>query len=224
MCIPARAADRLAFEDVAATAGVSFRLENDATPEKQLIETMTDGVAAFDYNGDGLPDLYFANGAEQPSLSKVGPDYANRLYRNDGGLRFTDLTDRARLGGHRYSMAAAADVDNDGHVDLFVAGVRRAHLYRNTGNGSFEEVSQAAGVANEGMWSVGAAWLDYDLDGWLDLFVVTYPSRLDALTVDRGGWGYGIFDLDNDGLVNRTGHPRGLHRDRGRPTGERQFR
>jgi len=162
------------FRDVAAKAGLGFVLENDPTPRKHLVETMAGGLAAFDYDGDGLIDIYFANGASLPSLEKTSSKYWNRLYRNVGGFRFQDVTEKAGVAGAGYSMgAAAADYDNDGHVDLFVAGVGKNFLYHNRGDGTFEDVTEQAGIKS-GVWSVGAAWFDYDNDGLLDLFVVNY--------------------------------------------------
>lgn len=161
------------FENVARTAGLHFVLENHPTPRKHLVETMTGGIAVFDADGDGRLDIFFANGAELPSLRKTGPRYWNRIYRNEGNWRFTDVTAQWGLQGEGYSMgAAAADFDNDGRVDLFVAGVNRNILYRNTGNG-FEDVTEHAGIRSEA-WTVAAAWLDYDRDGRLDLFLVNY--------------------------------------------------
>jgi len=153
---------------------VEFVLENTPTPEKQLIETMAGGVAVFDYNGDGRPDIFFTNGAAIPSLEKSAPKYFNRLYRNEGGMKFTEVTAEAGVAGAGYSMgAAAADYDNDGHVDLFVAGVNRNILYHNLGNGRFQDVTEKAGIKS-GVWAVAAGWFDYDNDGLLDLFVVNY--------------------------------------------------
>jgi len=164
------------FRNVARSAGLHFILENHPTPEKHMIETMAGGVAAFDYNNDGRADIYFTNGAAIPSLEKDSPKYFNRLYRNEGGMRFTDVTAEAGVAGAGYSMgAAAADYDNDGDVDLFVAGVYRNILYRNTGKGSFQEVTAKAGLKSE-LWSVAAGWFDYDNDGRLDLFVVNYAN------------------------------------------------
>jgi hypothetical protein len=163
------------FREVSANAGVDFTLEHHPTPEKHMIETMAGGVAAFDFNGDGRTDLYFTNGAALPALEKTAPKYNNRLYRNDGGMRFTDVTAQAGVAGRGYSMgAAAADYDNDGNVDLFVAGVYRNILYRNRG-GVFADVTAAAGVASD-KWAVAAGWFDYDNDGWLDLIIVNYAK------------------------------------------------
>ncbi|MDE0127464.1 MAG: CRTAC1 family protein [Bryobacterales bacterium] len=162
------------FRDVAPESGIPFVLHNAPTPEKRMIETMAGGVAAFDYNGDGLADIYFTNGARIPSLKKESPEFWNRLYRNDGDMRFTDVTEEAGVSGHGYDMgAAAADYDNDGDVDLLVAGVFRLTLFRNLGDGTFEDATETAGLDARD-WSVAAGWFDYDNDGLLDLFVVNY--------------------------------------------------
>lgn len=162
------------FRDIAEAAGIDFVLHNHPTPAKHMIETMAGGVAVFDYNGDGLPDIYFTNGAAIPSLSKESPRYRNRLYRNDGELRFSDVTSEAGVAGTGYDMgAAAADYDNDGDVDLLVAGVFHLTLLRNLGDGAFEDVTAVSGLQGS-QWSVAAGWFDYDADGHLDLFVVNY--------------------------------------------------
>ncbi len=141
-----------------------------------MIETMPGGIAVFDYDGDGRPDIYFTNGADLPSLDKSSPKYWNRLYRNEGNWKFRDVTEQADVVGAGYSMGAAVgDFDNDGHPDLFVAGVNRNLLYRNLGNGRFEEVTERAGIQS-GEWAVAAGWFDYDRDGRLDLWVVHYAK------------------------------------------------
>ena len=169
---------RLFFFVCAVVAGADFRvstlphrLEYSPTPEKRLIETMTGGVAAFDYNNDGFVDLFFANGAEQPSLRKTAARFWNRLYRNEGGKGFVDVTESAGLRGEGFSMGAAAgDFDNDGWVDLFVSGVNgSSRLYRNV-RGVFKAVALPLVPG----WAVGGGWFDFDRDGFLDLFVVKY--------------------------------------------------
>ncbi|MFL6445447.1 MAG: CRTAC1 family protein [Candidatus Sulfotelmatobacter sp.] len=176
------------FREVAQQSGLDFVLHNNPTPRKHMIETMAGGLAAFDYNNDGKIDIFFTNGAAIPSLEKESPKFFNRLYRNDGGMKFTDVTLQAGVAGEGYSMgAAAADYNNDGYTDLFVAGVYRNILYRNLGNGKFEDVTEAAGIKSD-KWSVAAGWLDYDNDGWLDLFVVNYAhwtSAFDRYCGDR---------------------------------------
>lgn len=162
------------FQDVSERSGITFVLRNDATPEKHQIEAMAGGVGVFDFDNDGYPDVYFTNGAPQPSLEKASGGYWNRLYRNRGDGTFQDVTERAGVQAEGFTTGvAAADYDNDGNVDLFVAGVRRSFLYRNRGDGTFEDVTAAAGIRSHG-WAIAAGWFDYDNDGKLDLFVVNY--------------------------------------------------
>jgi enediyne biosynthesis protein E4 len=176
------------FQNVAPQADLRFTLENYPTPEKHLIETMPGGVAAFDFDNDGLTDIFFTNGAHIPSLQKNSAKFHNRLFRNLGGWKFEDVTSKAGLAGAGYSMGVAAgDFDNDGFVDLFVAGVGRNLLYRNRGDGTFEDVTAASSIKNE-IWSVAAVWFDADNDGLLDLLVVNYlnwTSAFDRYCGDR---------------------------------------
>jgi hypothetical protein len=173
---PAAAPPSVLFEDKSAGSGLDIVLHNAATPARHQIEAMVGGVAAFDYDGDGLLDLFFTNGASQPDLLKPDAAWWNRLYRNHGNGVFEDVTAKAGLRGEGFSIgAAAADYDNDGYPDLFVAGVKRNALYHNRGDGTFEEVTAKAGIHNE-PWSVAAGWFDYDGDGFLDLFVVNYVN------------------------------------------------
>jgi len=162
------------FENVSEKSGLEFILQQHATPDKHMVETMAGGLAVFDYDGDGRPDIFFTNGAALPSLTKQSPSDWNRLYHNDGDFHFSDVTERAGVAGIGYTTGAAVgDYDNDGHPDLFVAGVQHNQLLHNTGRGTFEDVTTAAGIKNY-TWSVAAGWLDYDNDGRLDLFVVNY--------------------------------------------------
>ncbi len=164
------------FVNVAEQAGLSFILQNSPTDRKSMIETMPGGIAVFDYDGDGRPDIFFTNGADVPSLEKAAPKYWNRLYRNEGNWKFRDVTAEAGVAGAGYSMgAASADYDNDGLADLFVAGVNKNILYRNLGHGHFEDVTERAGIKS-GEWAVAAGWFDYDRDGKLDLWVVHYTQ------------------------------------------------
>ncbi len=150
-------------------------VRNGAAGEKHQVETMLAGVAVFDYDNDGWPDIFVANGAHLPDLVKSDASWSNRLFHNNHDGTFTDVTERAGLAGAGYSMGvAAADFDNDGWTDLFVTGVHSSTLYRNRGDGTFEDVTERAGIARDGLWAVGAGWFDYDNDGLLDLFVVRY--------------------------------------------------
>jgi len=164
----------------AANAGLNFALRNSAAGRKYQVETLPGGLGVIDFDGDGWPDLFCTNGASLPGLTKSGPEYWNRLYRNNHDGTFIDVTEKAGLQGQGYSMGVAvADYNNDGHEDLFVVGVHGNFLYRNNGDGTFTDVTRAAGLAGSGSlgkpaWSVGACWIDYDNDGYLDLFISNY--------------------------------------------------
>jgi hypothetical protein len=161
-----------AFTDVTAAAGIRFQHENGAAGKKYLPETMGSGVAVFDADGDGWPDLYFVNSTTWPG--QPGRPSSSALYRNNRNGTFSDVTAAAGLKTTYYGLGAAAgDFDNDGNVDLYVTGLGGNHLYRNLGGGRFADVTAQAGVGSSG-FSMSAAWFDYDRDGRLDLFVAHY--------------------------------------------------
>ncbi|HEY2933014.1 MAG TPA: FG-GAP-like repeat-containing protein [Acidobacteriota bacterium] len=216
---PALPATPIRFRDIASAAGLNFTLLNSASSRKYQVEPMTGGVAALDYDNDGWVDVYFVNGAELPSLQKTSERFWNRLFRNNHDGTFSDVTAAARVQGQGYGMGvAAADYDNDGLQDIFVAGVNKNILYRNGGDGAFTDVTARAGV--EGidptrgkMWSVAAAWFDYDNDGKLDLFVVNYcgwnPS-IDPYCGDlRPGYRTYCFPDRFEGLPSQLYHNNG---------------
>jgi len=161
---------------------IPFRLETNETPKTpHAPATMAGGVAVFDYNRDGRPDIFFTNGANIATLKKDLPRYSNRLFRNDGNGVFTDVTARAGLAGTGYDIGVAVgDYDNDGYPDLFVAGVHGRTLYHNNGDGTFSDMTVKAHLdgwndpEHGPLWSVAAAWVDVNNDGLLDLFVVNY--------------------------------------------------
>ena len=162
----------LPFRDVTAGSGVDVAHANGATGEKQYKEVIGSGVCLLDADGDGRLDLYF--------VSSLG---SNRLYRNLGALRFEDVTDVAGVADVAgYGMGAvAADIDNDGDDDLFVTNYGPNRLFRNRGDGTFEELGDAAGV-DDARWGAGAAFLDADLDGVLDLYLVNYVQQAEPDT------------------------------------------
>jgi hypothetical protein len=178
---PASAAtSTIKFENVLKSSGINFVLKNSISPQRYSIETMMGGVALFDYNNDGLLDIFFTNGAEIPSLEKTDSSYSNHLFRNNGDGTFTDVTIKAGLVGIGYSMGVAAgDYDHDGFVDLYVTGVNHNQLFHNNGDGTFTDVTAKAGVSGDipkygKGWSVTAGWFDYNNDGFLDLLVINY--------------------------------------------------
>jgi len=161
---------------------IGFTLDSSESPARHAPETMAGGVAVFDYDRDGRPDIFFVNGAPIDTLTKDSSKYWNRLFHNNGDGTFTDVTEKAGLKGTGFDVGVAiGDYDNDGYDDIFVSGVHRNTLYHNNGDGTFTDVTEKAGLARPDkqygpLWSVAAAWVDVDNDGLLDLFVVNYLS------------------------------------------------
>jgi hypothetical protein len=169
------------FEDATDKAGIDFVHSFGSRQLGSLLEGTGAGCVWFDYDNDGLPDLYVANGrplddSMHPYPLKVKPNPLphNHLYHNNGDGTFTDVTEKAGLNPDMYSIAvAAADYDNDGFVDLLVTGYGRTILYHNDGNGHFTDATAKAGIKVDG-WAISSTWLDYDKDGCVDLFVGRY--------------------------------------------------
>jgi enediyne biosynthesis protein E4 len=161
-------------------SALDAKLETDETAIRHLPATMGGGVAVFDFNKDGRPDIFLTNGSDIQSLRKDSPKYRNHLFRNDGNGVFTDVTKQAGLEGVGYDIGVAVgDYDNDGYPDIFVAGVHRNTLYHNNRDGTFTDVTAKAGLRQSDsqlgpMWGVAAAWVDVNGDGLLDLFIVNY--------------------------------------------------
>jgi len=170
------------FVDVTRERGIAFESVSGATGKRYLVETMLAGAAWIDYDGDGFLDLYLVQGNRHPETALDGAAGSgvrrdsprDVLYRNVGGKRFEDVTERAGVGDCGYGMGAAVgDFDGDGRPDLYVTNYGRNTLYRNRGDGTFEDATDRAGVGAR-TWSTSATWADFDGDGRLDLFVATY--------------------------------------------------
>jgi len=174
--LDAAAADcPIKFRDVTAETGIDFVHTHGGSGRKYIMETVTAGLATFDYDNDGLIDIYFLNGRPLAGTEvKVQPK--NHLYRNLGGFRFQDVTDRAGVdGGAGYGLGVCVgDYDNDGYQDLYLNNYGENVLYHNNGDGTFSDVTRKAGVGRGPRVGAGACFLDYDNDGYLDLFAANY--------------------------------------------------
>jgi hypothetical protein len=191
------------FRDIRAEAGITFH--HHSAPEKKfIVESMSGGVATFDYDNDGRTDLYFVDSltvdtANDPKAAR------SALYRNLGGNRFEDVTDRAGVGHPGWGMGlCTADVDGDGYEDIYVTNLGPNRLYRNNRDGTFTDIAPQAGVA-AAAWSVGCTFGDYDRDGDLDLFVSRYV-KLDLANLPEFGKGK---SCEYRGVAVQCG-PRGL--------------
>ena len=162
------------FRDITAEAGVAF--QHHAAPEKKyIVESMSGGVALFDFDNDGLIDIYFVDSLTVDT-AKDHKAARSALYKNRGKGQFEDVTDKAGVGHPGWGMGVCtADVDGDGWEDLYVTALGGNKLYRNNHDGTFADISERARVAGGG-WAAGCGFADYDRDGDLDLFVSRYVS------------------------------------------------
>jgi hypothetical protein len=171
------AASKIAyFVDEASKAGLTAKITfGGVDSKKYIIETTGTGVAIFDYDNDGWPDIFVVNGTTLEQLSAASAP-TNHLYHNNHDGTFTDVTMKAGLAHTGWGQGVCVgDYDNDGNEDLFVTYYGKNVLYHNNGDGTFTDVSDKAHVAGTGgAWSTGCAFLDYDRDGKLDIFVATY--------------------------------------------------
>jgi hypothetical protein len=176
------------FEDVARKAGLTgLNVSGSDVQQTYIVENTGTGVAIFDYDNDGLPDLFFVNGDRFDREGLVPPHF---LYRNLGGLRFEDVTAKAGITNDDWGQGVCAgDVDNDGNIDLLVTAWGSNVLWRNQGDGTFRNETKERGLTAPKRWSTGCAFFDYDRDGRLDLLVAHYlkfdPAKV-AKPGDRG--------------------------------------
>jgi hypothetical protein len=159
--------------DITASTGIHF--EHLSSPEAKFIaESMSGGVALIDYDGDGWPDIYFT-GAQNVEMALHSVKARSALYHNNHDGTFTDVTDKAGVGYPCWAFGASVgDYNNDGWPDLLVTCLNGVVLYRNNGDGTFTDVTKSSGLASDTGWATGAAFGDYDSDGWADLFVSHY--------------------------------------------------
>jgi hypothetical protein len=207
------------FTDITGTAGIKFKHGLGDFDMSNIVEATGPGCCIFDYDNDGLMDIYFVNGRWHPDISdnrgrSLKGKLWNALYRNNGDGTFTDVTAKAGVAGAEdsYGMAASsADYDNDGDLDLYVCNYGRSLLYRNNGDGTFTDVTEKARVASPG-WALAAPWFDYNGDGKLDLFVVHY-LEYDKGAFQRTG---AYYKADNfPGPLSYPGLPDHLYRNNG---------
>ena len=169
--------------DITASTGIHF--EHLSSPEAKFIaESMSGGVALIDYDGDSWLDIYFTN-AQNIQMARRGTKARSALYHNNHDGTFTDVTDKAGVGFPCWAMGVSVgDYNNDGRPDLLVTCLSGIVLYRNNGDDTFTDVTKASGLAKDTGWATGAAFGDYDGDGWADLFVSHYVDfHLDNLPV-----------------------------------------
>jgi len=166
---------KVTYTDIAKAAGITFVQDSTATDQKYYLETMGTGVGWIDYDQDGLMDLYLVQ-TGSTDIYKPAHPLRSALYHNNGDGTFTDVTEKAGVGNEGFYAqgVAVGDYDNDGYPDMLVTGYGHAILYHNNGNGTFTDVTEKAGVADQGGWSTSAGWFDYDKDGYLDLLICNY--------------------------------------------------
>jgi hypothetical protein len=199
------------LRNVTPQTGIGFRHTDGSSGRHYIVEYVASGMATFDYDGDGLVDIYFLNGQPLPG-TKVDVPPKNHLYRNLAGWKFEDATDRAGVGRAGYGLGVAVgDYDNDGLPDVYVSNFGPNVLYRNRGDGSFVDVTAQAGVARGDKVGAGVSFLDIDGDGELDLYVSNYIKFRYELHVPVASGGRGMYhgpreyDPEPDQLFRNNG-------------------
>ncbi|MBW8002159.1 MAG: CRTAC1 family protein [Planctomycetes bacterium] len=171
---PLQAKESITFTDVTDKTGITFKHTDGSSGKFYIMETVTAGLALFDYDNDGDIDIYFLNGAALKGTKYDKPP-KNALYRNDGNFKFTDVTEQSGLGDTGFGLGVTAgDYDNDGDKDIYINNFGPNVLYRNNGDGTFSDVTKKAGVDNGNHVGAGTCFLDIDKDGDLDLYVARY--------------------------------------------------
>jgi enediyne biosynthesis protein E4 len=180
------------FRDMASEAGLTaVNVSGDADKKRYILETTGDGVGIFDFDNDGLMDIFLVNATTMDGNGR-GKKSTSHLYRNLGNLRFEDVTEKAGLGKVGWGQGVCVgDYDNDGYADLFVTYYGHSVLYHNEGNGTFRDVTEAAGLKSDAVrWDTGCSFFDYDLDGKLDLVVTGYVEFDRSKIPEPGSGGY----------------------------------
>lgn len=178
------------FRDMAQEAGlIAANVSGEADNKRYILETTGDGVGIFDFDNDGLPDVFLVNATTMDGKGRGG-NSTSHLYHNLGNLQFEDVTQKAGLGKVGWGQGVCAgDYDNDGYEDMFVTYYGHSVLYHNEGNGTFKDVTEAAGLKSDAIrWDTGCSFVDYDLDGKLDLVISGYVE-FDASKIPAPGSG-----------------------------------
>ena len=221
------------FEEVpASVSGISWKHTAGRSPQKYLPETTGAGCAFLDYDNDGWMDIYLVNSGSCDFFTPTLP-LRNALYRNNRDGTFSEITEKAGVGGGGYGQGVAVgDYDGDGFPDLYVTQYGRSILYHNNGDGTFSDVTEKAGVAAPG-WSSSAVWFDYDNDGRLDLFVCRFvdfdkSKNLPCTAHDKPGYcvprlykpmASWLFHNNGDGTFTDVSRAMGISQQLGKPWG-----
>jgi len=210
----ADSADLPVFTDITKSAGITFRHRYGDHHLDNIVEGTGAGACFFDFNNDGLQDIYFVTGVWTKGVNdNDGRDLrgkvSGRLYKNNGNGTFTDIAEKAGVASTVFgSGCSAADYDNDGFVDLYLLNYGANALYHNNGDGTFTDVSKKSGL-DDSRWSISAVWFDYNNDGWLDVYVGNY------LVYDDGKFRDFYPAAGYPGPLSYSGQPSILYRNNG---------